>query len=130
MTGRFDRDRISAATGSMLRAWDSDCASRRRDEMAESGVDLNDLPRPWVPGQCPDDLREGMWTWCDAVAGWLNREYVWRPTQLIPPCWPRHPHLANELPVLAFTRWLAEDSLGPVRSRTGTDTRCRCSWTG
>jgi hypothetical protein len=36
-----------------------------------------------------------------------------RPTQLIPACWPRHPHLANELPVLAFTRWLAEDSLGP-----------------
>jgi len=116
VTGRFlIATEFPQPPGSMLRAWELLQIVRRgdADEMAESGVDLNDLPRPWMPGQCPDDLREGMWTWCDAVAGWLNREYVWRPTQLIPACWPRHPHLANELPVLAFTRWLAEDSLGP-----------------
>ena len=41
--------------GSMLRAWELLQIVRRgdADEMAESGVDLNDLPRPWMPGQCP-----------------------------------------------------------------------------
>jgi hypothetical protein len=39
----------------MLRAWELLQIVRRgdADEMAESGVDLNDLPRPWMPGQCP-----------------------------------------------------------------------------
>lgn len=82
------------------------------DEMAAAG-DLTDLPRPWDPATCPDDLREVLWGWCDRVAAWLNHEYAWRPTQMIPPCWPRHPHLARELPVLAFLRWQAEEATSP-----------------
>lgn len=101
--------------GSVLRAWELLQVVRRGDpdEMTETGVDLNHLERPWVPGGCSDDLREGVWIWCDAVASWINREYAWKPTHLIPPCWTRHPHIANELPVLAFSRWLADDALGP-----------------
>lgn len=101
--------------GSVVRAWELLRVVRRGDpdEIAETGVDLDNLARPWVPGTCPDDLREGMWTWCDAAAAWINREYTWKPTHLVPPCWPRHPHIANELPVLVFSRWIAEDSLGP-----------------
>ena len=101
--------------GSILRAWELLQVVRRgdADEMTSMKVSLDHLPRPWIPAGCPDELREAIWSWCDAVAAWLNREYTWRPTQLIPPCWPRHPHIANELPVLAFLRWLAEDNLNP-----------------
>jgi len=89
---------------------------RRRDdaeEMAESDADLTDLPRPWEPASCDDDLRESVWEWCDAVATWINHEYAWRPTQMIPPCWLRHRHIARELPVLAILRWIAEESFDP-----------------
>jgi len=82
------------------------------DEMNSAG-DLTDLPRPWDPTSCPDDLRADVWGWCDAVAAWLNQEYAWRPTQMIPPCWPRHPHIARELPVLAFLRFWAGKATGP-----------------
>jgi hypothetical protein len=82
------------------------------DEMGEAG-DLTDLPRPWEPASCPDELREAIWEWCDLVAAWLNHEYVWRPAQMIPPCWPLHAHLARELAVLAILRWNAEQATTP-----------------
>ena len=82
------------------------------DEMAKAG-DLHNLPRPWEPATCPSDLRECVWLWCDQVAAWINHEFAWRPTQLIPPCWPRHAHIARELPVLAILRWGAEESRAP-----------------
>lgn len=83
------------------------------DEIAGEGT-LTNLPRPWAPGTCKDDdLRAAIWDWCDAVAEWLNHEYAWRPAQLVPPCWPHHPHIAHELPVLAVLRVAAESSTGP-----------------
>ena len=82
------------------------------DEMAAAG-NLENLPRPWDPASCPNELREAVWEWCDEVAEWLNHEYVWRPTQMIPLCWPQHPHIARELAVLAILRWGAEESLTP-----------------
>lgn len=88
------------------------CRRGDADEMAAAG-NLDDLPRPWDPASCPHELREAIWEWCDQVAGWLNHEYVWRPTQMIPPCWPQHPHIARELAVLAILRWNAEESLTP-----------------
>lgn len=103
-----------APPGSVLRALELLLILRRGDpdEMAEAG-DLTDLPRPWEPAKCPDELRESVWEWCDQVAAWLNHEYAWRPTQLIPPCWPHHAHIARELPVLAFLRWGAEEAMTP-----------------
>jgi hypothetical protein len=82
------------------------------DEMAEAG-DLTNLPRPWDPATCPTELREAVWEWCDLVAAWVNRDYVWRPTHIIPACWPHHPHIARELAVLAILRWNAEESSSP-----------------
>jgi hypothetical protein len=32
---------------------------------------------------------------------------------MIPACWPRHPHIGRELPVLAVLRWTAENAAGP-----------------
>jgi len=30
-----------------------------------------------------------------------------------PPCWPKHPHIAHELPPLALLRWTAETATTP-----------------
>ena len=91
--------------GSVLKALELLHVLRRGDpdEMAEYG-DLSNLPRPWDPSTCPRDLRAVVWGWCDNVAEWINHEYAWRPTQMIPLCWPHHAHIARELPVLAFQR--------------------------
>jgi hypothetical protein len=75
--------------------------------------DVTQLPRPWEPLSCLDDLRAAVWEWCDAVAVWINDEFAWRPTQMIPPCWPRHPQIARELPLLSVLRWEAERSTSP-----------------
>ena len=63
------------------------------------------LPRPWDPATCRHpDLRAEVWAWLDAVVEWINHEHVWDATAVIPPCWPRHPHLVRELAVLADQR--------------------------
>jgi hypothetical protein len=100
--------------GSVLKALELLQVVRRNDpdELAAAG-DLTDLPRPWEPARCPQELREAIWEWCDRVAAWLNHEYAWRPTQMIPSCWPLHPHIAHELPVLAILRWTAEEATTP-----------------
>lgn len=87
----------------------------RRGDAAviEALGDITDLPRPWNPGSCDEELRRQVWRWCDTVAMWLNREYGWRPAAMIPACWPAHPHLANELPALACQRTAAENAYSP-----------------
>jgi hypothetical protein len=81
-------------------------------EMHAAG-DLTNLPHPWEPDSCPDELRDAVWSWCSAVGGWINTQYAWRPTQMIPPCWPLHPHIARELPTLAVLRWEADVATSP-----------------
>jgi hypothetical protein len=67
--------------------------------------ELRDLPRPWDPATCQTpQLRKEVWSWLEAVATWLNHEYVWDVADIIPPCWPRHPHLVHEIAVLADQR--------------------------
>lgn len=63
------------------------------------------LARPWDPPTCVDpELRAEVWDWLDRVVTWLNHEYVWDPTTMIPPCWPKHPHLVHEIAVIADLR--------------------------
>ncbi|MBT9273665.1 hypothetical protein KMZ32_06205 [Phycicoccus sp. MAQZ13P-2] len=63
------------------------------------------LARPWDPPTCVDpELRAEVWDWLDRVATWINHEYVWDPTAMIPPCWPKHPHLVHEIAVIADLR--------------------------
>lgn len=65
------------------------------------------LPHPWDPPTCTNPrLRWELWRWLDAVAGWINAEYVWEPngSPVIPDCWPLHPHIVHELAVLADQR--------------------------
>jgi len=75
--------------------------------------DVTALCRPWIASTVPAEFRGDLWVWCDEVAAWLNGGYAWRPVNLIPACWPRHPHLAHELPVLACLRAAADDTTGP-----------------
>lgn len=85
----------------------------RELQIAESGTDeqrralgdLSALARPWDPATCTaPDLRWELWQWLDAVASWLNHQYVFDPLDAIPACWPRHRHLVHELAVLADQR--------------------------
>jgi len=82
------------------------------DAIAELGVsDPASLPRPWDPPTCPVELRQELWEWLEDVAAWVNHEYAWRSTALIPPCWPKHPHLVRELAVLACLRASTAEAL-------------------
>jgi len=67
--------------------------------------DLRLLARPWDPPTCAEpQLRKELWEWLEQVVIWLNSEYVWDVAGIIPPCWPRHPHLVHEIAVLADQR--------------------------
>jgi hypothetical protein len=70
------------------------------------------LPRQWEPASCrTPQLREQLWSWLAAVVDWLVTEYVWEVADTIPACWPQHPHLVNELAVLAGQRRRAGHAL-------------------
>ena len=82
-----------------------------RAETAKSADEVRDLdpleslPRPWDVATIDDpDLRLEVWGWLDEVVGWLNIEYLWDVGDVIPPCWPSHPHLVHELGVVADQR--------------------------
>jgi hypothetical protein len=74
---------------------------------------LHSLDRPWDPARCSTRLRAELWPWLDDVVGWLNHTYVWRTADVIPGCWPMHPHIAAELAVLACMRVAAGEALTP-----------------
>jgi hypothetical protein len=82
------------------------------DDIAKLG-DVDTLPKPWEPASCPDELRHQLWLWLDLVVAWINHDYVWRSTDLIPDCWPQHPHIASELAVIACKRVVAGDAHTP-----------------
>ena len=85
---------------------------KRGDASAIAALgDIKDAPRPWEPASCNDELRRSLWSWCDEVVAWVNHEYAWRPSSLIPSCWAAHPHIARELPALACLRLHAAASL-------------------
>lgn len=70
------------------------------------------LPRPWDPATLTNArLRTELWEWIEAVAAWINTEYVWETTTVIPSCWPLHPHLVHEITVLADQRHQAGTAL-------------------
>lgn len=70
------------------------------------------LARPWDPPTCVrPGLRRELWDWLEHVVTWLNTEYVWDVPEIIPACWPHHPHLAHEIAVLADQRRQAGTAL-------------------
>ena len=86
--------------------------AKEDDNQRLSLCDPADHPRPWDPSTCNDNaLRLAVWQWCEQFVEWVNHEHAWLPKQMIPGCWPAHPHLAREIPVLALLRWDAEMSL-------------------
>lgn len=76
--------------------------------------DPNVLPRPWDPGSLHlPSLRRELWEWLEAVVDWVNTEHVWDPAQLVPACWPYHPHLVHEVAVRTDQRYKA--GLSPAK---------------
>ena len=80
------------------------------DEEIRALGPLELLERPWDPDRCGPATRRQLWDWVDDVSAWLNHEYGWGVERLIPPCWPAHPHIAHELPVLADQRYTAGEA--------------------
>lgn len=74
--------------------------------------DLRRLPRPWDPATCTHpDLRHDLWVWLERVVTWVNTQHVWDAGEMIPACWPHHPHLVRDLSVLADQRRRAGTAL-------------------
>lgn len=83
----------------------------RRAEDATTATEILDLgplellPRPWDPATITSpELRVEVWCWLDAVVGWLNTQHAWEVGDLVPACWPRHPHLVRDIGTLADQR--------------------------
>lgn len=86
-----------------------DIAANGTDDQLRALGDTSALPRPWIPSTCTDPaMRTDLWTWLEAVVVWINHEYVYDPADTIPSCWPQHPHLVNEIAVLADQRRSAQ----------------------
>jgi hypothetical protein len=89
-----------------------DLATSRQQDHLLPLHDLANLQRPWDPATCQTlQLRREVWSWLEAVVTWLNHEHVWDVADVIPPCWPQHPHLVHELAVLADQRHRAGQAL-------------------
>ena len=87
-------------------------AAEGSDNQKATIGDPNLLPKPWDPPTCRNpQLRAELWTWLDAVVIWVNHEYVWDPDGTIPPCWPLHPHIVQEVAVMADQRRRASVAL-------------------
>ncbi|MDT9592220.1 hypothetical protein RDV89_04030 [Nocardioides zeae] len=90
-------------------------AAAEQPESASGVAEVASLQRPWDPATCEPDVRYAVWSWVDEVAAWINSQHLWsvnRPG--IPECWPQHPHLANELVVVAFERYLTSYATSPM----------------
>jgi len=89
-----------------------DLAANGTDEERAALGTIRDLPKPWAPATCTKpQLRAELWNWLDAVVVWLNHELVFDTVDVIPSCWPKHPHLVHELAVLADLRRRADRAL-------------------
>jgi len=89
-----------------------DVALNGNAEQRKALGDLAQLARPWDPPSCVDsELRAELWHWLEEVVTWLNTEYLWDPTAVVPTCWPQHPHLVHEIAVLADLRRRASIAL-------------------
>lgn len=73
-------------------------------EQLDAFGDIDCLPRPWEPATCTKAIRAQLWPWLDDVAAWINHQYTWDAERAIPECWPLHPRIAHELPVVACLR--------------------------
>lgn len=89
-------------------------AATYQPEIEDEVQELAAMPRPWDPATCPGPLREEIWHWLDRVAIWINTQHLWNvDSPGIPECWPAHPHLVNDLAVLAAARYYTRYAMHP-----------------
>ncbi|MEN0072721.1 MAG: hypothetical protein AAGC63_17200 [Propionicimonas sp.] len=74
-------------------------------ELEQAAIENRPAARPWDPATLgTNGERLEMWRWLEEVVRWFNHEYAWDISQVIPDCWPEHPHLVHEIAVLADAR--------------------------
>lgn len=74
-------------------------------EQEQAAIENRPASRPWDPATLgTNGERLEMWRWLEEVVRWFNHEYAWDTGQVIPDCWPEHPHLVHEIAVLADAR--------------------------
>ncbi len=77
---------------------------QEREKLGKRGI----AARPWDPATLGTSaLRLELWRWLEDVVNWFNHEYAWDTSQIIPACWPEHPHLVHEIAGLADERYRA-----------------------
>ncbi|GAA2062015.1 hypothetical protein GCM10009839_86370 [Catenulispora yoronensis] len=67
---------------------------------------------PWSWTELPGDEAAALMDLLAAFVEDYNLRYAWAPGQLIPPCWPAHGSILEELTTLWWSRYLAFDAPG------------------
>jgi hypothetical protein len=70
--------------------------------------------KPWDLASCTAELQRHLLGWLDDVVAWINEEHTWRTDEVVPHCWPEHPHLVHALGSLACLRWEAGMAVSPA----------------
>ncbi len=66
--------------------------------------------RPWNWTELRQDEALIVWEICARFVAFFNARYVERTEQRIPPCWPEHGAIVEEVTTLAFAHWQAFES--------------------
>ena len=76
-----------------------------------TGIGFGDDVRPWNWTELSEQEADKLWTYLGGFVSFFNARYGERSAHRIPPCWPEHGPLVEEITTLAFARWQAFSSL-------------------
>jgi hypothetical protein len=66
--------------------------------------------KPWNWIELDSEEAEKLWSLLAGFVAFVNARYGERPDRRVPPCWPEHGPIVEELTTLCFSRWHAFDS--------------------
>jgi len=89
-----------ASAGELPRSWSFEARGIREFNLANSA-------RPWNWFELDQREAETMWRVLGDFVAYLNRRYIERQEQTIPPCWAEHGALVEELTTMFWMRWHA-----------------------
>lgn len=105
MTATETGIRLNRAESTVLpRAWTFEARGLFEPWQFPAGV------RPWNWGELSPDEATTLWAALEEFVAFFNRRYVERLEHAIPPCWPEHGALVEEITTLYFARWQAFSS--------------------
>jgi len=92
--------RDPSARAELPRAWTFEAREMGKFALAKT-------PRPWNWIELDQAEAEVVWRLLGDFVAFVNRRYVERVEQTIPPCWAEHGALVEELTTLCWARWHA-----------------------